>query len=350
MSLFIILFIIISCLSMIDFFSKRNYGLFISSFILAVVAGIRYNVGYDYGNYYQYYVTKNRNFEWGYEFLNNIAHFFHLNFFEFEFLFALLTLGLLFIFLRKNMRPGLGTLALLYYYSRFYWTRDLGQIRSSLAAIICLYAIKYIREKRLIPFLIITFIANSIHQGSYIIIFAYLIANYFNKNINYPKTIIYLVAAYCLGLFLKASPALVNNLTHNNVYTSASVYTTDSSGSIITLIIQIIVILLYILVKDRYATKQENHFMNPIANVYLTGTLIALSLIGYKTLGYRLDTLLNTTEIIMVPYIISKFFNNKFIVILINIMACAFVLYMMMFSENAYLNFIPFVTVFTPIK
>ena len=41
MSLFIILFIILACLSMIDFLSKHNYGLFISAAILAVVAGIR---------------------------------------------------------------------------------------------------------------------------------------------------------------------------------------------------------------------------------------------------------------------------------------------------------------------
>lgn len=335
---------------MIDFLSKHNYGLFISAAILAVVAGIRYNVGYDYGTYYQYYLTGNHDFEKGYVLLNNIAHFCHLDFFAFEFCFAVLTLGLLFIFLYKNVQPGLGGLCLLYYYARFYWVRDLGQIRSSLSAIICLYAIKYIREKRPIPFLIITLIAESIHKGAFIIIFAYLLANYFNKNITYFKTILYLIIAYGIGIFLKLNPALVSKLTNGSSYVTSTAYTTNSSASVITLIIQIIVILLYVMVHDRYATEKDNKFMDTIANVYLSGTLVALIFIGYGTLGYRLDTLLNTTEILMVPYIISKFLDNKIIVILVNIMASALVLYMIMFSGNSYLNFVPFTTIFTPIK
>ncbi|MBU3852008.1 MAG: EpsG family protein [Candidatus Paralactobacillus gallistercoris] len=349
MSLFITLFIILACLSLIDFLSEHNYGLFISTVILAVIAGVRYNVGYDYGTYYQFYLTGNHSFEKGYVLLNNLAHYFHLSFFTFELLFSLLTMGLLFIFLRKYVRPGLGNLCLLYYFARFYWVRDLGQIRSSLAAVICLFAIKYISEKRLLPFLIITCIAESIHKGSFIIIAAYLMANYFNKHINYFKTITYLLLAYMVGLFLKASPALVSKLTNGSAYVTASVYTENSSASIITLIIQIIVILLYVWIRMRQG-KQHSKFMDAVANVYLTGTLIALTLIGYKTLGYRLDTLLNTTEILMVPYIIDKFFSNKIIVVLINIAASAIVLYMIMFSDNSYLNFIPFTTVFTPIK
>lgn len=349
MSLFITLFIILACLSVIDFLSEHNYGLFISTVILAVVAGIRYNVGYDYDTYYQFYLTGNYSFEKGYALLNNLAHYFHFSFFTFELLFSLLTMGLLFIFLKKYVRPGLGNLCLLYYFARFYWVRDLGQIRSSLAAVICLFAIKYISERRFLPFLIITFIAESIHKGSFIIIAAYLMANYFNKHINYFKTITYLLLAYMVGLILKASPALVSKFTHGSVYVTSSFYTENSSASIITLIIQIIVILTYVWI-IMCQNRQHSKFMDAVANVYLTGTLIALTLIGYKVLGYRLDTLLNTTEILMVTYIIDKFFSNKIIVVLINIAVSAIVLYMIIFFNDSYLHFIPFTTVFTPIK
>ena len=155
----------------------------------------------------------------------------------------------------------------------FLLVRDLGQIRSSLSAIICLYAIKYIREKRPIPFLIITLIAESIHKGAFIIIFAYLLANYFNKNITYFKTILYLIIAYGIGIFLKLNPALVSKLTNGSSYVTSTAYTTNSSASVITLIIQIIVILLYVMVHDRYATEKDNKFMDTIANVYLSGDI-----------------------------------------------------------------------------
>ena len=51
MSLFIILFILIALFAVMDYYSQHNIGLFFSAIVLAVVAGIRYNVGYDYQSY-----------------------------------------------------------------------------------------------------------------------------------------------------------------------------------------------------------------------------------------------------------------------------------------------------------
>ena len=78
--------------------------------------------------------------------------------------------------------------------------------------------------------------------------------------------------------------------------------------------------------------------------------MIAFVFIGYKTFGYRLDTILNTTEIMIVPYIIQKVSKNKIMTLVLTILVSAIVLYLIMFISKAYLNFIPFKTIFSPIK
>ena len=348
MKLFIILFIVIALLAIMDYYSQHHLGLWIAAIIMAVVAGIRYNTGYDYGSYYWYYVAKQGSFEKGFEWLNSFGHLLHLNVFEFQIFYAFLTLGLLSYFLYSNVSPGIGGFGLLYYFSRFYWVRDLGQIRSSLASVICLYSIKYIKEKRPIPFLIIILIAQLVHRGAIVFIFAYLIANYFNKNVDFAKTIFYLIGAYIVGIILKHYPAIVQKLTHSSAYVTQSAYVNNSSGSIVTLLVQFAIIMFYIYTK--HYENRSDLFMNVTANVYLTGILVALALIGYRTLGYRLDTILNTTEIIMVPYLINKTFNNKALVVVINVIVSALMLYMIMFYDHSYLNFVPFNTMFIPIK
>lgn len=350
MSLFIILFIILACLSMIDFLSKHNYGLFISAAILAVVAGIRYNVGYDYGTYYQYYLTGNHDFEKGYVLLNNIAHFCHLDFFAFEFCFAVLTLGLLFIFLYKNVQPGLGDLCLLYYYARFYWVRDLGQIRSSLASVILLYSIKYIREKRPIPFLIVVLLASSIHKGSFIFVAAYLFANYIDKEISFSKTSLFFVISLIVEKFFQLNPGLVNKLTHGGVYITSDVYTQHSNSNIWVMILEWIVIIFYIWIRERRMTSKERQFMDSIFNVYFTGALVALVFYAYPTFGFRLATLLDTTEIIMIPYIVQKVIANKFLAVLSCVAVSGIIFYLIIFINNGYAAFVPFQTIFAPIK
>lgn len=347
MSLFITLFICIALLAIMDYYSHHNFGLFISTIILAVTAGIRYFTGNDYISYYWYYITGQGGFERGFKFLNNFGHFLCLDVFQFQIFYAFLTIGLLAYFLYKNVAPGIGGFAILYYFSRFYWARDLGQIRASLAAVVCLYSIKYIREKRLIPFLIIVAIAGSIHNGAFIFIAAYIFANFCNQKISLNKTILYIILAYVVGIFLKLNPEIIQKLTNNSSYVTSDTYTLNSSGSALTLVVQILVILAFVLINNH---NKKDDFMDTVFNVYFTGTLIALVLIGYKTLGYRLDTILNTTEIIMIPYLINKYLKNKCLIVLLNIIACVLVFYMIIIHTKTYAFFTPFNTMFSSIK
>ena len=352
MSLFIILFILIALFAVMDYYSQHNIGLFLSAIVLAVVAGIRYNVGYDYQSYYVYYqsgqnIGDGDRFQWGFILLNKIAHFFHFSFFDFQFLFACLTIGLLAVFLYKNIPAGISGLGMLYYFSRFFWTRDLGQIRSSLASVICLYSLKYITERKPIPFLIVILLAGSIHKGAYIFIFAYIFANYIDHSVSMIEVSVILGLSFMIGTVLQNMPSLVEQVTGGGVYITSSYYVQDSTASISTLIMQILIILAYMLMR-KY--RGASPFMDTMANVYIMGTVIALLFIGYKTFGYRLDTILNTTEVIIVTYIIQRTVKSKVIELCLTIIVSAIVLYLIIFTSKAYINFIPFNTIFSPIK
>lgn len=353
MSLFITLFILIALFAVMDYYSQHNIGLFLSAIVLAVVAGIRYNVGYDYQSYYVYYqsgqnIGDGDRFQWGFILLNKIAHFFHFSFFDFQFLFACLTIGLLAVFLYKNIPAGISGLGMLYYFSRFFWTRDLGQIRSSLASVICLYSLKYIKERKPIPFLIVILLAGSIHKGAYIFIFAYIFANYIDHSVSMIEVSVILGLSFMIGTVLQNMPSLVEQVTGGGVYITSSFYTQDSTASVSTLVMQVLVILAFMLMRKWQG--QTDPFMNTLINVYMTGTMIALVFIGYKTFGYRLDTILNTTEIMIIPYVIQRVSKNRIMALVLTILASAMVLYLIMFMSKAYLNFIPFRTVFSPIK
>lgn len=350
MSLFIILFILIALFAVMDYYSQHNIGLFLSAIVLAVVAGIRYNVGYDYQSYYWYYQSgqNGERFQWGFILLNKIAHFLHFSFFDFQFLFACLTIGLLAVFLYKNIPAGISGLGMLYYFSRFFWTRDLGQIRSSLASVICLYSLKYIKARKPIPFLIVILLAGSIHKGAYVFIFAYIFANYINRSLSVMWVSSLLVVSLIVGTVLQHVPGLVEKITGGGVYITNSFYTQDSTASVSTLVMQVLVILAFMLMRKWQG--QTDPFMNTLINVYMTGTMIALVFIGYKTFGYRLDTILNTTEIMIIPYVIQRVSKNRIMALVLTILASAMVLYLIMFMSKAYLNFIPFRTVFSPIK
>ena len=353
MSLFIILFILIALFAVMDYYSQHNIGLFLSAIILAVIAGIRYSVGYDYQSYYWYYqsgqsIVGSERFQWGFISLNKIAHFLNFSFFDFQFLFACLTIGLLSYFLYKNIPAGINSLGMLYYFSRFFWTRDLGQIRSSLASVICLYSLKYIKEKRPIPFLVVILLAGSIHKGAYIFVFAYIFSNYIDRSLSSIWVSLALGASLLIGIDLQRFPELVAKFTGGGVYITSNFYTQNSTASISTLVMQVLVIFVFMIM--RKYKGQTNSFMNTSINVYIMGTIIALVFIGYKTFGYRLDTILNTTEIMIIPYIIQKVSKEKTVALILTILVSAIVLYLIMFMSKAYLSFIPFKTIFSPIK
>lgn len=343
MTLFLILFLVLLLLAIFDTFFEKKIGLICGCTLLSLVAGLRYFSGLDYLSYYSQYNGMNfQEFEWGYNLLTQIFKNLNLSFYHFEFFFSLLTLSLLGVFLYKYIPSTIATFSLLYYYSRFFWVRDLGQIRSSLASIILLYSIKYIKERNIFKFLAIVFIASSIHKASIIFLFAYFISFIFRKSVSFKKVVCFLSISIILGIIFKYIPGILQSLFPNNVYLFAKEYVQNSSGSYMTIIMQLSIVILGVLLTNKRTFILKDF---PIyLSVYLSGLLIALIFIGYLTLGYRLDTIMNTTEIIVLPTIILRLISDKRIYAIMITIASIIIFYLIMIHSQLYLQYIPFRT------
>ncbi|MCC9082768.1 EpsG family protein [Enterococcus faecium] len=122
---------------------------------LTGLAGFRFSTGYDFSSYNNFF---DRLINWGkifdgsidaepgYLLLNYIVRELGMNFSTFVLLFSIISL-LLLAYALNNYFP-VPSIALLYYYSRFFLVRDMGQIRSSIVAIIFLLALPAFKKKK----------------------------------------------------------------------------------------------------------------------------------------------------------------------------------------------------------
>ena len=170
-------FLLIAFVSLFCYSKKRLHfaGIRINvssiAFVLIVaIALLRFDVGWDYVNYYQA-VTNNdiKRFEPLSQLFFCIAIFFecpHLIFL----LFGIPTYLLIFSTIRKYSR-NVGFSILLYFC--FFYLESLGFIRQALAVAICFWAVKYIFCRRFVPFLLCIVVAILFHYSAVIVLLAY---------------------------------------------------------------------------------------------------------------------------------------------------------------------------------
>ena len=187
MSIYVFLFVILLVLSSIEVLYQNKKMVIVGGILLAVFAGFRYYTGYDFASYKTFFdqmtgiqdvFNGSLDAESGYLFLNYIFLKMGLNYFAFVLFFAFVSIGLLVNFLYRNVPYP--TLILLYYFARFFMARDMGQIRGSLASIILLYSIKYMKERQLFKFLAIVLLASFFHLTALIFILGYVYEVYFS--------------------------------------------------------------------------------------------------------------------------------------------------------------------------
>ena len=154
MLVYIFIFLILLLLSTFEILFKNKKIVFINGSILAALAGFRYRSGYDFNNYSNFYDELNDigdvfngsiDAESGYLFLNYLFIKLGLNFYTFVLFFSIVSIGMLVFYAYKN--TSYPSLILMYYYARFFFARDMGQIRASFVSILLLYSLKYIKKK-----------------------------------------------------------------------------------------------------------------------------------------------------------------------------------------------------------
>lgn len=198
---------------------------------LIIVAGLRYDVGADYMSYFRYFERVRvgggqERFEYLYYLLNAVVVWFGGGATSFFFVTAIIFVVAIYVcILRESPYPLLSCfllVAMTYYFIFFNGVRQL------LGCAVLLWSVRYIQQKRFIPFAICVAIAYGFHSSC-----AVFLPIYFIANIRASRWVIILVTAV---IFVASSviSSMITNAIKTTEYVAyvASVYDTSQSGYI----------------------------------------------------------------------------------------------------------------------
>ena len=196
--------------------------LFFGCIELFVISGFRLNTGMDYPAYTRTFtglvgksltdLSKER-MEKGYIFLNRYIQLFTNNFRVLFVVTSLIVIALVGIILYKYCKnPSLGLL--IFYLTGFYFN-SMNFIRAMLAAVVILFAYKYIRDKRFLRFAAIVFLASAFHLSALLVI-----PFFFILNIKFNRVTVVVFASIGSIIFLFSTDIMLFFTTY--IYTSYS--------------------------------------------------------------------------------------------------------------------------------
>lgn len=348
MEVYISIFAIISCLIIMTRIIPSKVINFVGIFILIVLAGLRTNTGVDIGSYHLIYdgVVSQHQVEFGFLWITKFFNLLGISFQVFIFLWAVVSLCCVYCFATRYFKCAL--IPILYYYGRFFFLRDMGQIRSSLAAVICLFSIKSVKENKLSNFLMIVLFASCIHSAALFFILVYPFFQLVRSKVYFKNIIISFLISVCLGSLVipYVTTLIIRILPRYSPYLTNQMYL-DGSGINPITIMQIIVLAFSAYLLKKYKFKKSENYENfeTITIIYWFSTLILLIFSNYSTVAGRLSTLPATVEIVLIPSIVYSLVPNYFKT-LSTIILSAIIFYVIFVNSGLYVNYIPYQSIF----
>ncbi|WP_282178807.1 EpsG family protein [Maribacter stanieri] len=231
---------------------------------------------------------------------NHVFHFFIIG-----------CISLIFLFKSLKEYTTYFYLGLSLYFLRFFFLRDLNQIRAGIALSIVLYSIKYISTKKVAPFYFIILLAASFHKTALLIIPFYYINNYIIKKPFSNKRLFFvLIIAFCISLI--EIKKIVGGLIIKYIPSSASYVSgyLSESGNVFSLIVlyQVLIFVLFVLFEDKLKNKQCHYYT--IRNMLFCSLILLFVFNDFAILSSRLSTVFATVEIIVLPSFVLLFRNK----------------------------------------
>lgn len=344
-------FALLAMLSVLEYFTRKKIFFYTGIVFLTGLAGFRFSTGYDFSSYNNFF---DRLINWGkifdgsidaepgYLLLNYIVRELGMNFSTFVLLFSIISL-LLLAYALNNYFP-VPSIALLYYYSRFFLVRDMGQIRSSIVAIIFLLALPAFKKRNLRNIILLSLIGSLFHIVSIFIILAYFFVQIV-KEINVPKEILLISASSLVGTIF-FFPDLFRFMIPDRYYGYLSGYYAQGNW----IFNPVFIMQLGILVGATIFVKSNNSIFTKNFNILLTlyclSTILLVCFGPLATIGGRISTIFSTVEIFIVPILLDKLFKNKFLFLMVFILFSLLIFILIFIVSGAYNSYIPYNMVF----
>lgn len=313
--------------------------------ILALVAGLRYETGNDFLPYKTIYAGDYSagQVEPGFLFLRNLFNWIHAPFWIFLLAWAVVTLTLFYFFAKEYFRPAIIPIA--YYLSRFFFMRDMGQIRASLVCVTCMLALKFVYDEKPLPFLVIVGLSATIHVSALFFLLIYPFWLLFRR-INFKWVLGFLVFGAAVGFVAPKilSVIIVHTLPRYAPYVTNASYLSSGLFDPVTLM-QVIICITGFYILNRGMVSNAliggSEKFKFLMVVYLFATLTLLSLSQLSTIGGRLSTIATTTETIVLPTIVFSIMpKNTRTLSMVGVCAVIFVLIFLI--SGAYKTFVPY--------
>lgn len=213
------------------------------------------------------------------------------------------------------------------------------QIRAALAIVVFLVGLKYITNKNLKKYTIISIIVYSLHHSLLIAIPQYFI----NKlKIKKKHIVIGLLIAFVIAGFYSAF--IRNAIQNYNVEKDliSATYTADNGeysigqGLLNPMIYYQVIILLLFTFKEKELINLTQHYFT-IRNAYFVSTLILITLSSFSALSGRGSTTFATLDIIIVPTFLRLLPKNmRFLGVLAIVVIYIQLYFIQIFTQSYY--------------
>lgn len=256
---------------------------------LTIFIGLRFWIGADYGIYFRAYHDlgkkldtpdilniviegkKQVHMEWLYLLFANITYEAGFSFYIFTFLLAIVSISIKYkAFTEHSVYPAFAMLLFMY---PTLLISDGGQMRQGMAMAILLFSFRYIKERKLLMFLSIAYLAISFHTSSAVFIIAYWIVL-----IPMNSTRILIVVLVCIALSplkLYQYVSLLDSFVSTGVYSGFQSYETldieETSVRFIKLSDLICILYTYFLVTYDKAACQKIPYYEYMRNIGVLG-------------------------------------------------------------------------------
>jgi len=315
MSIYIIIFTILSLFSLIEStnLDRRITVLFyiIFCFGLYVLSFIRWEIGTDWKNYYDYFQSvggiafEDDVFEWFYSILTRIISSFTDNYNVFLCIAGLILFSFQSMALKK-LSPY-PTISLL-----FLWSIQFANVlfvRQWIAIAILMFSVIYIEKKQFIPFILLVIFAAGFHRTSWIFVFAWWI-----YQMNFSKKTMLLLLLASIGFSIIITKALellsggIGGVVQAKIDTYLSDEFNDDTNSEIGLLSVIIrgfankflILFTSFYLYDKIIEKYPQ--FRGYLNLYWFGAIIYFSTISISVVFVRISYAFDVFQIILVAY------------------------------------------------
>lgn len=290
--------------------------------ILSVFTCFRYNVGYDYPQYYSYLI-EGRN-SWAgehFELIPRLILILSQSLNAPWLFFTIIGFFILFFIFKTIEDFSVDTYSSLIIFITLFYLTSLSSVRQWLAISIIFYSYKYIKQKRIIPFCLCVFVAGNCHTSAYLAIIIYFIYNYISN-----KIIIF--SALLTMLFSKRiinSLLILLDLGKYQSYIENTVLSGNGASKInyVYYLLIFLNLLLYFYLK----LEKSNNENTSLIAVTTFGVFFP-SIFGTST-GLRISYYFYIFFILLEPYMINRIKEKKVKYVFLLFFYCFFILFLL---------------------